>query len=145
MFIINIFLENNYPLKLIFDNINSRLKYLLHHKNTRITDNSDSEIRHYFLLPYIKSLSEKFKSITRNAGLSLAYTGLDNLKSIIKGHRDPLPRSYSNNVVYRFNCTDCEASYVGQTKRFLKTRIAEHRNHISRSSSQSSVIIDHRI
>jgi len=34
---------------------------------------------------------------------------------------------------------------VGQTKRFLKTRVTEHRAHIRRSSGQGSVITDHRI
>jgi len=30
--------------------------------------------------------------------------------------------------VYKINCNDCSASYVGQTKRQLGTRINEHRN-----------------
>jgi len=33
---------------------------------------------------------------------------------------------------------------VGQTKRLLKDRISEHRNHINRNSNQSSVITNHR-
>ena len=30
-------------------------------------------------------------------------------------------------VVYEFKCRSCNASYIGQTKRHLATRIAEHR------------------
>jgi len=48
-------------------------------------------------------------------------------------------------MIYKLNCNNCEATYVGQTKRQLKTRIAEHRNHIKRNTSTHSVIIDHRI
>jgi len=33
---------------------------------------------------------------------------------------------------------------VGQTKRLLKDRISEHRNHINRNSNQLSVITNHR-
>jgi len=38
-----------------------------------------------------------------------------------------------SNVVYKINCQDCDASYVGQTKRILNTRISEYRNHIRRN------------
>ena len=41
-------------------------------------------------------------------------------------------------------CGDCDASYVGQTSRKLKTRIAEHRNHIIYNTSGRSVITEHR-
>jgi len=34
---------------------------------------------------------------------------------------------------------------VGQTKRILNTRIGEHRNHIRRNSTQSSVITDYHL
>jgi len=49
------------------------------------------------------------------------------------------------NVVYKLNCVDCNASYVGQTCRLLKTRIAEHRNYINRNTTTQSVITEHRI
>lgn len=40
---------------------------------------------------------------------------------------------------------DCNASYVGQTGRKLKTRIDEHRKHINKNTSSKSVITDHRL
>jgi len=39
---------------------------------------------------------------------------------------------------------DCDASYVGQTKRTLNTRVSEHRNDARRNTTQNSVITDHR-
>lgn len=38
-----------------------------------------------------------------------------------------------------------EASYVGQTKRQLHTRISEHKNHIRRNATSRSVLTDYRI
>lgn len=99
----------------------------------------------FFLLPYIKSISKKFKPITRNTDLSLAYTGLDNLKGFIKGHKDHLSHSYSNNVVYKIYCVDCKILYMDQIKRFLKTRIAEHHRTTALDPVYSSVITNHRI
>ena len=49
------------------------------------------------------------------------------------------------NVVHKIMCKDCDASYVGQSGRKLKTRIAEHRNHINWNTSIHSVITEHRL
>jgi len=49
------------------------------------------------------------------------------------------------NVVYKISSKNCEASYVGQTCRQLKTRISEHKNHILRNTSIHSVITEHRL
>lgn len=60
-------------------------------------------------------------------------------------HKDPLPNLSKKNVVYKLNCRDCNATYVGQTKRLLKTRISEHRNHVRRNMSIQSVITNRRM
>ncbi|KYN40760.1 hypothetical protein ALC56_04838 [Trachymyrmex septentrionalis] len=38
------------------------------------------------------------------------------------------------NIIYKIDCKDCDASYVEQTSRCLKTHISEHRNHINRNT-----------
>ena len=50
-----------------------------------------------------------------------------------------------SNLVYKIDCKDCDASYVEQTSRCLKTHISEHRNHINRNTIQHSVITQHRM
>jgi len=76
---------------------------------------------------------------------SCTFKCFNKLGKFIKVHKDPLLTAFRPNVVYKINCQDCEASYVGQTKRMLNTRISEHRNHIKRNSPQTSVITDHRL
>ena len=49
------------------------------------------------------------------------------------------------NVVYKINCQNCDASYVGQTGRQLHTRISEHRNQINHNTRNHSVVTDHRL
>jgi len=40
--------------------------------------------------------------------------------------------------VYKISCKNCDAIYVGRTKRKLNTRISEHRNQINRKSTNTS-------
>lgn len=47
--------------------------------------------------------------------------------------------------MYRINCKDCHAVYVGQTKRQLITRIKEHKNNINRQQNLVSVVFLHRM
>ena len=48
-------------------------------------------------------------------------------------NKSKTPKELEANLVYQFTCHGCEALYVGETKRHLKTRLAEHRQQ-SRSS-----------
>ena len=41
-------------------------------------------------------------------------------------HKEKLPFSLSSSVVYLYECGACSATYIGQTKKCLKTRAAEH-------------------
>jgi len=77
----------------------------------------------WFTIPYIPIVSEKLrKAIT---DLDKSYFSLNKLEYIIKGHKDALPMFCAKNVVYNISCNDCDAFYVGQISRQLKTRIKE--------------------
>jgi len=43
-------------------------------------------------------------------------------------------------VVYKISYHDCDTSYIGQTKRQLKTGIAEHVSDVNKKSDSLSVI-----
>lgn len=68
-------------------------------------------------------ISNQFKLATKNLNIKLSYIGINKLKRFIKVHKDKLVTELRNNVVYKISCKDCDASYFGQTRRLLKTRI----------------------
>jgi len=74
----------------------------------------------------------------------LAFFSLHKLGRIIRAQKDNLPIGHSKNVVYRLNCKDCSAVYIGQTKRRLNTRIDEHKKEINKKTPNHSVITEHR-
>jgi len=84
----------------------------------------------------VSSMVDKTKYI-------MGYRLLNNLGRFIKVHKDTNNLFLNNNVVYKIICKGCNASYVGQTKRQLQTRIKEHRNNIKLDSSKHSVITEH--
>jgi len=64
---------------------------------------------------------------------------------MIKAQKDTLPKGHNKNVVYKLNCKNCDASYVGQTKRRLNTRVIEHKKDINKKSGNYLIITEHRI
>jgi len=146
--IIKILLENDNPLNFIFKTISNRFRHLITNSNKTQNDQKISHLNKignsWFVIPYFGSYSEKFREVVGVSDMRVAYYGVK-LRNNIKAHKDPLLNLYKKNVVYKLNCNNCKAIYVGQTKRQLKTRIVEHRNHIKRNKSTYSVITDHRI
>jgi len=114
----------------------------------RFDSNSNTELtednKFFFTIPYVNGISEKFKKISKKHDLKLAYSSVNSLNKFITTGKDKLNSLGSCDVVYKINCQDCNASYVGQTKRLLKTRIKEHVNDIKKSGSPS-VISNHRL
>jgi len=145
--IIKILLENDYSLNFIFKTVSNRIRHLITNFNNKTQNDKkisrldDKIINSWFVISYFDNYSEKFR-IAGILDMRVTYYGINKLRNIIKAHKDPLPNLCKKKVIYKLNCNNCEATYVGQTKRQLKTRIAKHRNHIKRNTSTHSVITD---
>jgi len=145
---IKVLLNNSYPLPFIFNTIRSRLT--LHSKKEFLTifkdtDYNQDHAKEYFTIPYINSISESFIPITNKFGFNIAFSIPNTLDRFIKCGKDNLDPMSQQCVVYKIFCRDCESSYVGQTKRQLRTRIKEHISDIRKKSGSPSVISEHRL
>jgi len=115
---INILINDGYPLKLIFSIINSRIKFfsisrIKQYEKEELSRNNEK--KQFFTIPYVKNISENFKRIAKKyAKFSFLYHKFS--FQIHKKEKDQLNALSRCNVVYRINCSNCEASYVGQTK-----------------------------
>lgn len=105
----------------------------------------EKQITLFFNIPYVSGVPEHFSRIIRNLDAKMSYASINKLNRFIRVQKDGTPIDFHKNVVYKISCDNC-ASYVEQTRRFLKTRIHKHRNHINMNTAQHSlsVITDHR-
>ncbi|XP_071580549.1 uncharacterized protein [Temnothorax nylanderi] len=144
--IIQILLDNGYPLPFIFSTIKNRLRQVFLRKNGGEDASSSLTCEtKYFTVPYVKCMSDRFKNIAKDLYLDMAYSVAHPLKKFIKTGKDNLDKLAHSNVVYKIPCRECEATYVGQTKRQLKTRVKEHRSDINKNSGSPLVISCHRL
>ena len=70
--------------------------------------------------------------------------------------KDKIPIDLQSSLVYKYSCDSCKASYIGKTKRHLRSRIAEHLGRSARTNArisnppfsairEHSLTYDHRI
>ncbi|KYN13987.1 hypothetical protein ALC57_13817, partial [Trachymyrmex cornetzi] len=145
-FVIKVLLENDYPLSFVFENINNRLKNIImasNRKNVVNINNNETRLRQLMVFPHVKSISNKITNVINKADYLIGFRCINKLNKFIKSQKDKDELVKNNNVIYKINCDNCNASYVGQTKRQLQTRIKEHRNNIRLDQSNHSVITKH--
>ena len=83
---------------------------------------------------------KKFRQILYKNDIKTVFKRGLTIKNVLKPIKsNALAKS---NVVYKINCNDCDAVYVGTTKRKLSSRIQEHKNALVRPTIQSN-IADH--
>jgi len=144
-YVIKVLMENAYPLELIFNRINIRIKELIKRGIKKLEPMSHIEDKKIVVLPYIKNISETIKSSIDGDKYIVGYRILNKLTGYIKRHKDTNKHDTKNNIVYKILCNNCDASYVGQTKRQLKTRIKEHGKNIRLEDSKHSVVTKHML
>jgi len=100
-----------YPLKLIIEKINHRIKYIVKkNQSHKIERNTNESQRNLIVLPYIKNISEKINLSIDKSKYLIGYRILSKLTAFIKRHKDRNKFELNNNVVYKISCNNCNAS-----------------------------------
>jgi len=116
--VINVLIENGYTLDLIFNKINIRIRKLLRRKTiNKLNSKNEVEDRRLMVFPYVRGISEVLCPFIDKKEYKIGYRILNRLTAFVKRHKDKNILKVNNNVVYKIFCNNCNASYVGQTKR----------------------------
>jgi hypothetical protein len=133
--------NNEYPMTLI----NSRLKIL---SNRALNGNNrlnTFDINKVISMPYIKGISEIIGKVIKKFGCCVTYCRVkNNLDSLLYNQKDKIENNLKNGV-YVIKCESCTQIYVGETKRYLKDRISDHKRYVKNKNKDISPIAEHVI
>ena len=79
------------------------------------------------VIPYVNRTSEAIRRVLTPLSIRTCFKPQTTLKNILTHVKDPVPPEEKTGVVYKVPCSDCQATYVGQTGRTLLHRIKEHK------------------
>ena len=131
------FFNNEFPARIITNTISKKLQEL---KSERSVSVAKKKI--YASLPYLNKISNKNINrdlrnlITRfypHINLNLIFNNDFSIESFFP-FKDRIPTPMLSNLVYKYTCEQCDATYYGETSRHLLTRIAEHKGLSPRSN-----------
>jgi len=135
--LVELCLDNGYSLD-FFDRVNSRIKTLINSKRnstSKISSNKENNyadnsfiFKKFIIFPYITKISELASSTIDKIKYITEYRVLNSLEKFIKVHKDTNQFLSNNNVVYKISCKDCDASYVGKTKKTTKNKSSRIHN-----------------
>ena len=123
--------DNGFPLGFTNKHIGKQLNKIRNKRETPVTANRATL---YFSIPFLGhrsfSLRNKVKHLVQNfypqISLKAVFKPQNRLGDIFR-FKDVIPSDLKSSVVYHFKCSSCNATYVGQSKRQLRTRISEHK------------------
>ena len=103
----------------------------------------------YRLLNYIPNLTNKISNNLNKIGCKTINVNKRNLGQILLNNKDKT-NVKNKSGVYRVDCNDCDAVYIGQTGRNLDIRIKEHVksiNNLQHSSGLAThcIVNNHKI
>lgn len=138
-FIYNILIENDYPQNFLTKYINKRFENLFINDDNN-TNKIPFDSSNLVVLPYVNELHSSFKKLYNEHNIRVVFTyDKDPFKIFIK-NKDPTPFLFKNHVVYHIPC-QCGASYIGETERYIKDRINEHKRDCRYDNRKSALVI----
>ena len=122
----NIFLKNGYSERYI-EQVFSQCEL----RKDRINEIEKEKIEVYWKLPYTASTSAEIKSKVNSMNKTLENTTVKIAFKTLKTqflcpNKDKIEACELSSVVYKYSCEQCQACYIGETRRQLQQRIKEH-------------------
>ena len=135
--VIRMLQNNNFPRNFINRFVHIRLH------NMKDKDGQKNKIDHnrstpLIMLPFNDQFN-KISAILKSFNFRILPLIKKSFSSIIKLGKDITEKWDRTNVVYKFVCKSCPASYVGETKRTVRTRIKEHQ----KNNNPDAVVFQH--
>ena len=139
--------ENKY-LQRVFDKNNYKDDFIRRnaHRPTETTEtNANSTPTTTATIPYIKGTSETIARILQPYNIRVAHKPITTLRHLLTNVKDKDEPNNRQGAVYKIKCSDCQASYIGETGRNLKTRLTEHKRATRNGDVNNHIAEHHRL
>ena len=132
--------KNNYPTDYINKIIRKRL-YTLRHKQNIIEKKQQNQELVYKPFIYHPDITDTIGDILKKkTNIKINPKSVNILgNNIFTKLKIATPIEQQSNVIYKVSCIDCESTYIGQTKNYLKDRIASHIRSIQKGSHETAL------
>ena len=125
--------ENGYQesiINKIFSRITNNHSLPQSQQLTQATDIQEEEIRISINLPYVEGTSEKLRRILRSHKIRSTFYTEMTLRKLLCKPKDRVATEDKNNIIYKIDCSNCQAVYFDESKRSLKLHSDEHKRSV---------------
>ena len=102
---------------------------------------ADEEPQRTLHVPYVWGLSKKIEKTCAPLGVKVVFKPQSTLKQPLVRVKQKMPEEKKMEVVYQVPCKDCSKVYIGETKRTLKIRMAEHKQAVQKGDEKNSIVV----
>ena len=136
--IVDLLMKRNYPKRFI-DNTRKQM-------GQRRSQDNERHRTGQVTIPYLKGVSESIRRALAPLNIRTAFKPHRKLRDLISKPKDYTPPESQCGVVYKLNCLDCDASYIGETGRRRCTRLNEHKRDVAKATHATRAkteLVDH--
>lgn len=135
---------NGYPIAMIDNIIKKHSKKAKRMNATMLTSCLDKKEEIRVSVSYIPEITNKLKRVFNDFNMALVYKNNNKLSDLLGSTKDK-KENLEKSGIYRIKCSYCDAVYVGQTRRTVRKRLADHIKYIEKRQTQSSAFAAHAI
>jgi len=96
-------------------------------------------------IPYIKGTSETISRILQRYNILAAQKPTTTLRNSLTNVKDRDKPNNKDGAVYKIKCSDCQASYIGETGRNLNARLTEHKRTTRNGDANNHIAVHHQL
>ena len=134
-----VFTANGFPTKLVKSSLSMTQNPPKPLSNT--AQDTPSEEPKVLCLPYVRWLSEKLEKVCAPLGIKAVFKPSNTLRQSLVHVKKRLPEEKKRSVVYQVPYKGCDQVYIGETRRNLKIRLAEHRQAVRQVDDKNRIAV----
>ena len=89
--------------------------------------------------------SETISRILQPYNIRVAHKPTTTLRQLLTNVKDRDEPNNRQGAVYKIKCSDCQASYIGETGRNLNTRLTEHKRATRNGDANNHIAVHHQL